>query len=83
VSGDDVFIGSGPTLNAISRRDGSILWTHVTGDDVSADMAVVGDRVIATSHDGYVYALGPPETTVSTAGNDSNDERGVSLGTGR
>ena len=71
VAGDDVFIGSGPTLNAINRRDGSILWTHVTGGDVSADLAVVGEQVIATSHDGYVYALGPPETPAPTAADDS------------
>jgi outer membrane protein assembly factor BamB len=56
-----VFIGSGPTLNAVNRRDGSALWTHVTGGEVTADLAVVANMVIATSHDGYVYALGLPE----------------------
>lgn len=83
VSGDDVFIGSGPTLNAVDRRDGKIVWTHVTGGDISADMAVIGDHVIATSHDGYVYALGPPEKIASSGDSTPNDERGVSLGTGR
>ena len=42
-----VFIGSGPTLTAIDRDDGSTLWTHVTGGAVTADIAVVardGDR---------------------------------------
>ena len=56
---DGVYIGSGPTLAAIDRHDGSSLWTHVTGGAVTADLAVVADRVIASSHDGYVYALGP------------------------
>ena len=60
-AGDAVFIGSGPTLTAIDRDDGSTLWTHVTGDVVTADLAVVAEKVIASSHDGYVYALGPPE----------------------
>ena len=53
-----VLIGSGPTLNALNRRDGSALWTHVTGGEVTADLAVVADMVIAASHDGYIYALG-------------------------
>ena len=56
-----VYIGSGPTLTAIDRDDGSTLWTHVTGGVVTADLAVVAETVIASSHDGYVYALGPPE----------------------
>jgi outer membrane protein assembly factor BamB len=60
VSDGAVFIGSGPALNAISQSDGRPLWTYVTGGDVTSDMAVVGGMVIATSHDGYVYALGPP-----------------------
>jgi outer membrane protein assembly factor BamB len=60
VSDDAVFIGSGPTLNALSRRDGRTLWTHVTGGDVTSDLAIVADTVIASSHDGYVYALAPP-----------------------
>jgi outer membrane protein assembly factor BamB len=58
VAGDEVFVGSGPTLNAIDQGDGSTLWTHVTGGDVTTDLAVVADMVIASSHDGYVYALG-------------------------
>jgi outer membrane protein assembly factor BamB len=61
VAGSAVFIASGPTLNAVNQRDGHTLWTHVTGGDVTADLAVVGDAVIATSHDGYVYALAPPD----------------------
>jgi outer membrane protein assembly factor BamB len=58
---DAVFIGSGPTLNAISQRDGQTLWTHVTGGEVSADLSVVAKVVVAGSHDGYVYALAPAE----------------------
>ena len=58
---DAVFVGSGPMLTAIDRNDGTTLWTHVTGGPVSADLAVVRDRVIASSQDGYVYALGPSE----------------------
>jgi eukaryotic-like serine/threonine-protein kinase len=58
---DAVYIGSGPTLTAIERHDGRTLWTHVTGDVVTADLAVVAETVIASSHDGYVYALGPAE----------------------
>ena len=58
---DVVYIGSGPTLTAIDRDDGSTLWTHVTGGVVTADLAVVAETVIASSQDGYVYALGPAE----------------------
>jgi outer membrane protein assembly factor BamB len=58
VAGDDVFIGSGPTLNAIDRRDGTTHWTHVTSGDVTTDLAVVSGIVVASSHDGYIYALG-------------------------
>ncbi len=61
VTADAVFIGSGPTLNAMSRRDGSTLWTHVTGGDVTGDLAVAANMVIAGSHDGYIYALAPAE----------------------
>ena len=60
-AGDGVYIGSGPTVTAIDRRDGTTLWTHVTGGAVTADIAVVEERVIASSQDGYVYALGPSE----------------------
>jgi outer membrane protein assembly factor BamB len=55
-----VFIGSGPTLTAIDGRDGRTLWTHVTGGEITADLAVVANMVIASSHDGYVYALAAP-----------------------
>lgn len=55
-----VFIGSGAAVNAIRQSDGTSLWTYVTGGVITSDLAVVGNMVIATSHDGYVYALGPP-----------------------
>ena len=71
VSDDVVFIASGPSLNALSKEDGHSLWTHVTGDDVTADLAVAGGMVIASSHDGYVYALGPPKSVGGT-GSSSN-----------
>ena len=77
VSGDVVFIASGPTLNALSSLDGRMLWTHVTGDDVTADLAVAGGMVIASSHDGYVYALGPPRSI--GAGGVLGPGKGVSL----
>ena len=79
-----VYIGSGPTLTAINRRDGSTLWTHVTGGDVTADIAVVAERVIASSHDGYVYALGPSERNPSRHRPEVwIRERGVLLAAGR
>src|SRR5215213_7567690 len=62
---DGVYIGSGPTVTAIDRRDGSTLWTHVTGGAVTADVAVVGGGLIASSQDGYVYFLGPSEQSPS------------------
>ena len=66
---EGVYIGSGPTVTAMNRRDGTTLWTHVTGGTVTADIAVVAGRVIASSQDGYVYALGPSESDPSgTAG---------------
>jgi outer membrane protein assembly factor BamB len=64
-AGDGVYIGSGPTVTSIDRRDGNTLWTHVTGGAVTADLAVVAETVIASSHDGYIYALGPSEPTAS------------------
>lgn len=60
-----VFIGSGPTLNAIDQEDGRTLWTYVTGGDITSDLAVAGDFVVATSHDGYVYALGPARAPIA------------------
>lgn len=61
ITDEAIFIGSGPTLNAVSRGDGRTLWTHVTGGDVTADLAAVAGMVIASSHDGYVYALAEPD----------------------
>jgi len=58
---DALYVGSGPMLTAIDRKDGRTLWTHVTGGVVTADLAVVDETVIASSQDGYVYALGPAE----------------------
>lgn len=79
----EVLIGSGPTLNAVDQRDGRTLWTHVTGGDVTADVAVVADTVIANSHDGYVYALGPPGRPANENAGAANSERGVFVGTSR
>ncbi len=62
---DGLYIGSGPTVTAIDRHNGTTLWTHVTGGAVTADIAVVAETVIASSQDGYVYALGPSEPTSS------------------
>jgi outer membrane protein assembly factor BamB len=84
VSDGAVFIGSGPALNAISQDDGRPLWTYVTGGEVTSDLAIVGNMVIATSHDGYVYALGPPAASVDDEERDlSVRERGVSLDASR
>ena len=69
---DGLYIGSGPTVTAIDRHDGTTLWTHVTGGAVTADIAVVAQRVIASSQDGYVYALGPPEPNPS--GSDGSSD---------
>ncbi|MCC7021568.1 MAG: PQQ-binding-like beta-propeller repeat protein [Thermomicrobiales bacterium] len=54
-----IFLASGPAINALDSRDGRLLWTYVTGGEISADLAVVANTVIASSHDGYVYALAP------------------------
>ncbi len=72
---EGVYIGSGPTLTAIDRHDGSTLWTHVTGGVVTADLAVVAETVIASSHDGYIYALAPSRAgpADSDEGNDSRE----------
>ena len=66
-AGGAVYIGSGPTLNAIDQEDGRTLWTFVTGGEVTADLAVAGEVVVATSHDGYVYALAPPAALRASA----------------
>jgi outer membrane protein assembly factor BamB len=75
VSGAIVLIASGPTINAIDRIDGNSLWTHVTGGTVSADVVVAGELIVATSHDGYVYALGAATNAQSL----SNTNGGVLL----
>lgn len=56
-SGNTVYIASGPTISALDVKTGKILWDHVAGDTITADVAVVDDMVIASGHDGYVYAL--------------------------
>ncbi|HEX5991538.1 MAG TPA: PQQ-binding-like beta-propeller repeat protein [Thermomicrobiales bacterium] len=58
---DGVYIGSGPTVTAIDSQGGTTLWTHVTGGTVTADIAVIGESVIVSSQDGYVYSLGPSD----------------------
>jgi outer membrane protein assembly factor BamB len=78
-----VLIGSGPTINAIGRGDGRILWTHVTGGEVTADPAAAGDIVVVGSHDGYVYALGPPEPSAAGPTGLPITDGGVLLGAGR
>jgi outer membrane protein assembly factor BamB len=83
LAGDAVFVGSGPTLNAIDRRDGHTLWTQVTGGDVTSDLAITGNRVIATSHDGYVYALAPPAVASQSQSDSAIGGKGVSLGASR
>ena len=55
--GDLVYIASGPTITALDARSGKSLWGHVAGDAISADVAVIDGMVIASGHDGYVYAL--------------------------
>lgn len=79
ISGDAVLVASGPTINAVNRKDGQTLWTHVTGGDVTADLSIVAGMVIANSHDGYVYALAPAETRQRSVGQLSNAGRGVLL----
>jgi outer membrane protein assembly factor BamB len=54
-----IFLASGPAINALDRGDGRLLWTYVTGGEITADLAIVANTVIASSHDGYVYALAP------------------------
>ena len=56
-TGDLVYIASGPTITALDAESGKSLWGHVAGDVITADVAVVDGMVIASSHDGYVYAL--------------------------
>lgn len=79
MTADAILVASGPTINAINPRDGSTLWTHVTGDDVSADLAIAAGLVIAGSHDGYVYALGAPAGREPDASRLSKSDRGVLL----
>ena len=78
-----VYIGSGPTLTAIDLDDGSTLWTHVTGGDVTADLAVVAETVIASSHDGYIYALAPSERDRAATDESIDSREGVFLAAGR
>ena len=83
VTDQAVLIGSGPTLNAIDRRNGSILWTHVTGGEVTADLAAIAGMVVVGSHDGYVYALGPPEPESADGAGLPITDGGVLLGGSR
>ena len=78
-----VFVASGPTLYALDRKDGRTLWSHVTGGVVSADLAVVADMVVASSHDGYVYALAAAEKVPGAEGRLSKPGGGVLLQSGR
>jgi eukaryotic-like serine/threonine-protein kinase len=80
---DVVYIGSGPTLTAIDRDDGETLWTHVTGGVVTADLAVVAEMVIASSHDGYVYALAPSGREPTETDESIDSRGGVFLAAGR
>ncbi len=78
-SGDAVFIGSGPTLTALDRSNGRTLWTHVTGGEITADLAVVANMVIASSHDGYVYAFAEADWNERSAPEVTIGERGFYL----
>jgi len=80
---DVVLIGSGPTLNALNRRDGSTLWTHVTGGEITGDLAVAANTVVASSHDGYIYALAPADVVETAQTILPNDQRGVLLAASR
>lgn len=55
--GNLIFIASGPTISALDAESGKTLWGHVAGDTITADVAVIDGMVIASGHDGYVYAL--------------------------
>jgi outer membrane protein assembly factor BamB len=56
-AGDLIYIASGPTITALDAESGKTLWGHVAGDTITADVAVIDGMVIASGHDGYVYAL--------------------------
>lgn len=56
-AGDLVYIASGPTITALDAESGKTVWGHVAGDIITADVAVIDGMVIASGHDGYVYAL--------------------------
>ncbi len=79
VSDAIVFIASGPTITALDRKDGRTLWSHVTGGDVSSDVVVANNLVVTSSHDGYVYALGPSGAGAENGGALSNTNGGVLL----
>ena len=78
-----LFVGSGPTLTALDQKDGKTLWTFVTGGDVTSDVAIADTMAIAASHDGYVYALGPPRSVDHPQQDLSVRKEGVSLGASR
>jgi outer membrane protein assembly factor BamB len=78
-----VYVGSGPTLTAIDSSDGSTLWTHVTGGVVTADLAVVAQTIIASSHDGYVYALAAAGSDPITTDGSIDSREGVLLAASR
>jgi outer membrane protein assembly factor BamB len=56
-AGDLVYIASGPTITALDAESGETMWGHVAGDVITADVAVIDGMVIASGHDGYIYAL--------------------------
>ena len=56
-AGDLIYIASGPTITALDAGSGKTVWGHVAGDIITADVAVIDGMVIASGHDGYVYAL--------------------------
>jgi len=51
-------------LYCVDANSGNLIWKYQTGDWVHSSPAVANGRVFVGSHDGYIYAFGPPSPTV-------------------
>lgn len=79
ISGDALFIASGPSVTALNAEDGQTLWTYVTGDTVTADLSIISGMVLASGHDGYIYALASETEKPAVPGGLRNSGEGVLL----
>jgi len=58
-TGGQVVVGSEGTLHLLRLRDGGILWSREVSDEITSP-AIVENRIVVGSADGFVVAFGSP-----------------------